>query len=428
MEEKGNGTTISYFTAIFIALFVLFLFPNYAFSHPGNTDTYGCHTCRTNCPSWGLSYGEYHCHQSKGLTQPLDPISSHRSDSGVGYTTPAPNYSYPSVGYPTFSTPSCPLNSSYDSLSGNCKCNSGYVVSKNVLGDESCTSGLSYCIGKYGYGSNYDASTKTCQCDSGYILKNEQCISKSSLCSFNSSYDILSGNCKCNSGYVANSSGQCVSISNFCSGILGPMSTYNSSTQQCECDNGYVLNNGSCISKDNFCNEVLGGHASYNALKESCQCKTGYVIETNILGQQKCIDGNQYCQNKYNNHSKYDSDAKACNCEPGYSFKNDLCIEDTRENNNLPQFSLPPSLPEPSSPVNQNKNVLGANSAKIPDKKFVSPKTNVNVRQANNSRSKILGVAKKGVSYEFILEKNGWIKIKFNGKEGWVSKTYAVIK
>lgn len=38
---------------------------NVALAHPGNTDRYGCHTCRTNCPKWGKSYGEYHCHNSK---------------------------------------------------------------------------------------------------------------------------------------------------------------------------------------------------------------------------------------------------------------------------------------------------------------------------------------------------------------------------
>lgn len=31
-------------------------------AHPGRTDSSGCHTCRTNCERWGLSYGEYHCH------------------------------------------------------------------------------------------------------------------------------------------------------------------------------------------------------------------------------------------------------------------------------------------------------------------------------------------------------------------------------
>lgn len=33
-----------------------------SFAHPGNTDSQGGHTCRTNCERWGLRYGEYHFH------------------------------------------------------------------------------------------------------------------------------------------------------------------------------------------------------------------------------------------------------------------------------------------------------------------------------------------------------------------------------
>jgi len=33
-------------------------------AHPGNTDSNGGHVCRTNCPSWGLEFGEYHTHSS----------------------------------------------------------------------------------------------------------------------------------------------------------------------------------------------------------------------------------------------------------------------------------------------------------------------------------------------------------------------------
>jgi hypothetical protein len=33
-------------------------------AHPGGTDANGCHTCRTNYASWGLSTGQYHCHNS----------------------------------------------------------------------------------------------------------------------------------------------------------------------------------------------------------------------------------------------------------------------------------------------------------------------------------------------------------------------------
>jgi hypothetical protein len=35
-------------------------------AHPGRTDGSGGHTCRTNCESWGLGYGEYHYHGGGG--------------------------------------------------------------------------------------------------------------------------------------------------------------------------------------------------------------------------------------------------------------------------------------------------------------------------------------------------------------------------
>ncbi len=72
---------------------ISFLFPLSASSHPGNTDAYGCHTCRTNCAKWGLDSGEYHCHNAKALPQPLPPVTSHKT----GVTEPAPQYTKPVV-------------------------------------------------------------------------------------------------------------------------------------------------------------------------------------------------------------------------------------------------------------------------------------------------------------------------------------------
>lgn len=73
----------------------IFLYANFAQAHPGRTDASGCHTCRTNCASWGLSTGEYHCHNAKAVAQPIEPVKSHYGDSGTGYTTPAPEYKTP---------------------------------------------------------------------------------------------------------------------------------------------------------------------------------------------------------------------------------------------------------------------------------------------------------------------------------------------
>ena len=47
-------------------------------AHPGRTAGDGCHYCRTNCSQWGVAHGQRHCHQSKGVPQPHEPIRSHR--------------------------------------------------------------------------------------------------------------------------------------------------------------------------------------------------------------------------------------------------------------------------------------------------------------------------------------------------------------
>ncbi|MFZ2072408.1 MAG: YHYH domain-containing protein [Minisyncoccia bacterium] len=80
---------------IFSLIISAFIIPSISFAHPGRTDSSGCHTCRTNCPSWGLSTGEYHCHRSKGVAQPIEPIKSIKSEDGVGKTVPAPEYKIP---------------------------------------------------------------------------------------------------------------------------------------------------------------------------------------------------------------------------------------------------------------------------------------------------------------------------------------------
>lgn len=54
---------------IAVLILAIFLLPTAALAHPGRTDSSGCHTCRTNCASWGLSTGEYHCHNEGSSTQ-----------------------------------------------------------------------------------------------------------------------------------------------------------------------------------------------------------------------------------------------------------------------------------------------------------------------------------------------------------------------
>lgn len=46
----------------------MLIIPISVFAHPGRTDSSGCHTCKTNCSSWGLDDYEYHCHSGNTYT------------------------------------------------------------------------------------------------------------------------------------------------------------------------------------------------------------------------------------------------------------------------------------------------------------------------------------------------------------------------
>ncbi|MBA3284797.1 MAG: YHYH domain-containing protein [Nitrosopumilus sp.] len=75
-----------------ILIISFFIIPLSTFAHPGRTDSSGCHTCRTNCPNWGLDTGEYHCHNAKAAPQPEEPVRSIYNANGAGTTVPAPEY------------------------------------------------------------------------------------------------------------------------------------------------------------------------------------------------------------------------------------------------------------------------------------------------------------------------------------------------
>lgn len=167
-------------------------------AHPGNTDSSGGHTCRTNCGDWGLSYGEYHYHNSKGAYQAQPPIRSHYGAGGTGTTEYWPAYESNYSSYTP--TPGCPLNSTYSYLSEQCKCNSGYYAKGS-----SCVSLNTACQDDLGYNSRYNSSSDMCECSYGYVIDSGRCQDADIVChrkfGYDSSYDPLSNSCECDYGY-----------------------------------------------------------------------------------------------------------------------------------------------------------------------------------------------------------------------------------
>lgn len=94
----------SYLNILFLVLLLCVFVPLDVFAHPGRLDSKGCHTCKTNCASWGLSDYEYHCHSGNTYTnskgQVFNSDGTKISDGDSSTDTP----SEPS----TPSTPSTP--------------------------------------------------------------------------------------------------------------------------------------------------------------------------------------------------------------------------------------------------------------------------------------------------------------------------------
>ncbi|MDD4376399.1 MAG: SH3 domain-containing protein [Clostridia bacterium] len=276
---------------ILVIIFLYIAIPIITLAHPGNTAADGCHYCWTNCASWGYVYGTRHCH-----------------GGGSAYQAP--------------STPSCPSMSSYDSLSGDCKCYSGYIAQNG-----SCVSGNTYCQSHYAYGSTYDSYSNKCECPYGELVKNGSCISYDSYChdtlGYGSKYNSLTDKCECKYGYLYDGD-KCVTESEYCTDLLGFMSRYNSLTDKCECMSGYEYDGSICVYKKS----ITCPSNSYLGTDDKCYCNSGYHASGSI-----CITYDQACRNQYGSNSYGDSDN--CYCNSGYQWNpsQTSCVKITCPNN-----------------------------------------------------------------------------------------------
>lgn len=200
-----------------LLLLLITIFPDKILAHPGNTDSFGCHTCHTNCTDWGLYYGEYHCHT------------------------------------PKYTTPTCPLFSSYNSLSGSCECYSGYISSGT-----GCISMDQNCKNQLGYSSRYNSLSNRCECSYGYVIDNYgKCSSGNSICwnkyGYNSEFNNLDNTCECRYGYVFNQSGtKCISEDEACKEQFGYGSKSTIIGDKCECRDSYIWEGNKCVLETTY--------------------------------------------------------------------------------------------------------------------------------------------------------------------------------
>lgn len=190
---------------------------------------------QSGCCSWhgGESYCDYSINRWVCVDGSYSPTCT-CGGGGYQYVAPTP-------------IPSCPMMSYYDSLSGSCKCDAGYISNGSY-----CISFQQYCSNTLGIMSQYDYGTGKCECMSGYVYSGGSCISGSTSCwnqyGYNSSYQSFSNSCVCNYGYIWNSSRtKCISEDQSCQDQLGLMTRYNSLSNTCDCFPGYSIQGGQCL-------------------------------------------------------------------------------------------------------------------------------------------------------------------------------------
>lgn len=106
---------------------------------------------------------------------------------------------------------------------------------------------LQYCAAN----ATYNANSGQCVCNSGYLVSDNTCISDSEYCwnqyGGNSAFDSTNTSCKCNQGYIWNSNNtSCISYNTYCQNSYGSDSFFNNSNNSCSCDPGYAIQNNQC--------------------------------------------------------------------------------------------------------------------------------------------------------------------------------------
>jgi len=86
--------------------------------------------------------------------------------------------------------------------------------------------------------ATYNSSTGKCYCNAGYVASGSTCVYSPPTCPLNAYYN--GSSCTCNYGYVA-SGGSCITVTQSCQNQYG-LYSYGSGSS-CYCDAGYAWNN-----------------------------------------------------------------------------------------------------------------------------------------------------------------------------------------
>ncbi|EAR93476.2 transmembrane protein, putative (macronuclear) [Tetrahymena thermophila SB210] len=242
----------------------------------------------------------------------------------------------------TLQNQSCPCNTSYVDINGNClpcpqycntctsqttcsNCQNGYLLSTDGTCVSTCPTNFipdqtnTYCVCRL----NSTQSNQSCPCNTSYVDINGNCLPCPQYCKTCTSQTTCS---ICQTGYLLAANGTCVSTcpTNF---ISDQTNTYcvcrlnsTQSNQSCPCNTSYVDINGNCLPCPQYCNTCTS--------QTTCSiCQTGYLLAANSTCVSTCPTNfipnqtNTYCVCRLNSTQSN----LQCPCNTGYIDVNGDC-------------------------------------------------------------------------------------------------------
>ena len=315
--EKAN--TIKYIVlSICSTLFFLFLLisPQISLAHPGDVDSYGGHTCYTNCSSWGYSQGEYHFHTVNSCVYPVHTGCKTESDLGALRVQQVRN------GTQRYTS----------------------AMSSGALA--ACEQEIIQ------YNSSMDQYNSCLSLQDNSIYTNPNPTNNtSSFCGL----DKINIDGKCVDLEEALNDAMNKDLTNVCHSHWGANSYYSEQSSNCLCSDGYVKTGGGCVTEDKAC-QLSFGEASYSSKPGICSCSKGYEFnegkdtcikklvceEGYIKKSGQCITHTQNCINYFNDENmvgktKEGDDMESnCSCSEGYIWNVDEKLCKLKKDTSLP--------------------------------------------------------------------------------------------
>lgn len=211
-----------------------------------------------------------------------------------------------------------------------------------------------------------------------------------------------------------------------------PMFSDREQSRACKCRPGFFAVLNTCVTVQSYCTAHQGEASEWNFFEKSCTCKNGFVLDPLV---NTCRSLFEVCKERLGPLAAVDMPTQ-CKCAQGASIdpvtkkcESNTILEKTRAQ------AIPPVAPiievnaPAQAPVKTSSPLTSPPTAvKVAPRKFATSPTRVNVRMLPSTNAKVVGTTKVKTPYEVLEQKNGWVRVQFGTKSGWILAKLISIK